>query len=109
MKERSTLRRAQQTAMSRFTLRFSDSIVERQFREFDNRAAVGRARFCLVLFFVISIPFLYVDELIHPERVDLLIGLRVVGTATLLGIAALCAWWRSVHRFIQPIACGGVT
>lgn len=108
MKERRNLRRAQETGIARFTLRFSDPIVEQQFREFDNRAAVGRAQFCLMLFFGISIPFLYVDELIHPERVDLLIGLRVVGTVALLGIAALCAWWRHTYRFIQPIACSGV-
>jgi class 3 adenylate cyclase len=108
MKARSNLRRAQETGIARFTLRFSDPVIERQFREFDNRAAVGRAKFCLMLFFGISVPFLYVDELIHPERVDLLIGLRVVGTVALLGIAALCAWWRSTYRFIQPIACSGV-
>jgi len=109
MKARSSLRRAQETGIARFTLRFSDLVVEDAFREFDNRAAVGRAKFCLMLFFGISIPFLYVDELIHPERVDLLIGLRVVGTGALLGIAALCAWWQSTYRFIQPIACTGVT
>jgi class 3 adenylate cyclase len=109
MKERSTLRRVQETGIARFTLRFSDPVVERQFREFDNRAAVGRALFCLLMFFGISVPFLYVDELIHPERVDLLLGLRVVGTLALLGIAALCKWWASTYRFIQFVACGGVT
>jgi len=108
MKTRSNLRRAQETGIARFTLQYSDPTVERQFREFDNRAAVGRARFCLLLFFAISVPFLYVDELIHPERVDLLIALRVIGTVALLGIAALCAWWQPTYRFIQPIACGGV-
>lgn len=109
MKERSTLRRVQRTAMSRFTLRFSDPVVEREFREFDDRAAVGRAQFCALLAFGLSIPFIYVDELIDPERLDLLLVLRAVGTISLLGVAALCTWWRHAYRFIQLIACGGMT
>lgn len=109
MKARSNLRRAQEMGMARITLRFSDPVVEDEFCEFDNRAAVGRAYFCSLLAFAISIPFVYVDELIAPERLDMLIGLRVIGTVALLGIAALCRWWANTYRYIQFIACAGVT
>ena len=94
--------------MGRLTLRFSDPEVEAAFREADNRAAVGRARFMTVLAFMLSLPFAWLDLVLSPHYLGVLLVLRTIGSVALLAIAAMTMWWPSVHRHIQFVACGAL-
>ena len=94
--------------MRRLTLQFSDPDVEAAFRDADNRAAVGRARFMTLLAFVLSLPFGWLDLVLSPDYLGVLIILRAIGSVALLAIAALTIWWPSVHRCIQFVACGAL-
>ena len=94
--------------MRRLTLQFSDPDVEAAFRDADNRAAVGRARFMTLLAFVLSLPFGWLDLVLSPDYLGVLVILRAIGSVALLAIAALTIWWPSVHRCIQFVACGAL-
>jgi class 3 adenylate cyclase len=94
--------------MSRLTLQFSDPEVETAFRDADNRAAVGRARFMTLLAFVLSLPFGWLDFVLSPNYLGVLIMLRAIGSVALLVIAAMTMWWPSVHRHIQFVACSAL-
>jgi class 3 adenylate cyclase len=94
--------------MSRPTLQFSVPEAETAFRDADNRAAVGRARFMTLLAVVLSLPFGWLDFVLSPQYVGVLIILRIIGLTALLSIAALTLWWPSVHRHIQFVAGGGL-
>jgi class 3 adenylate cyclase len=94
--------------MGRLTLQFSDPEVEAAFRDADNRAAVGRARFMTMLAFVLSLPFAWLDLVLSPHYLGVLLTLRTIGSVALLVIAALTVWWTSVHRHIQFVACGAL-
>jgi class 3 adenylate cyclase len=94
--------------MSRLTLQFSDDEAETAFRDADNRAAVGRARFMALLAFVLSIPFGGLDFVLSLDHIELLLGLRLIGVVALLTIVGATTWWPSVHRYIQLITCGAI-
>lgn len=89
-------------------LTFDDFETEREFRDLDDRAAVGRARFTGILAVILSLPFSAVDLLIDPHSAGLLIGLRTTALAGFLALVALSVWWRSAYRSIQWVA-GAVT
>jgi hypothetical protein len=59
-------------------LTFDDFEVEREFRDEDNKAAVGRARLTAILAIVLSLPFTVADLLIAQESAWLLVGIRIV-------------------------------
>lgn len=94
--------------MSRLTLQFSDPEVEAAFREADNRAAVGRARFMALLALILSLPFAWLDFLLSPDYLEVLVWLRALGFLALVGIIAVTTWWPSAHRHIQLMACGAM-
>lgn len=104
-----SLPRAERSRMRRLTLRFSDPDLEQEFRRADNRAAVGRARFCALLAFALSLPFGSLDIFVAPAHMERLVILRTLGCVALLSIAGLATWWRPAHRVIQVIACVGMT
>lgn len=108
MKTADDLRGPRKIATSRWTLRYNDPEVDAAFIDFDNREAVGRARFCSLLAVGLSIPFAFSDALIAPGNLDDLVVLRIIGVVSLLAIAALTTWWGSTHRYIQFIACAGM-
>ncbi|HUS23221.1 MAG TPA: adenylate/guanylate cyclase domain-containing protein [Aeromicrobium sp.] len=92
--------------MSGSTLQFSDPEVEAAFRDADNRAAVGRARFMALLAFVLTLPFGALDFLLSEQYIHVLVVLRTIGLFALLAIVAAASWWRSAHRHIQLLTCG---
>ena len=87
-------------------LAFDDFEVEREFRDEDNRAAVGRARLTAILAIILSLPFAVTDLLIARESAWLLVGIRFMALAGFLALIAGSFWWKSAHRHIQWIACG---
>jgi class 3 adenylate cyclase len=95
-------------AMNRLTLQFSDREVETAFRDADNRAAVGRARFMALLAFVLSIPFGWLDFVLSLDHIDVLLWLRLIGLMALLTIVGTATWWPSAHRYIQLITCAAI-
>ena len=109
MKIRSELpQAAAAVGMSRLMLQFSDPEVESAFRDADNRAAVGRARFMALLAFLLSIPFGWLDLFLSPDDISVLFVFRAIGLVALLAIAVTTTWWPSVHRHIQLVACGAL-
>jgi class 3 adenylate cyclase len=99
-----SLPRTRAVGIERF-LTFDDFEVERDFREEDNRAAVGRARFTAILAIILSLPFAVADLLIGREVAGLLIGIRMLALIGFLALIAVSLWWRSGYRYIQWIAC----
>jgi len=95
--------------MDRLALQFSDPEAEADFRDADNRAAVGRARFMALLAFILSIPFGALDFVIGVHYVDVLFWLRAIGLLALLLIVVAATWWASAHRFIQLLTCGSLS
>ncbi len=87
-------------------LTFDDFEVEQDFRDEDNRAAVGRARLTAILAIILSLPFSVADLLIARESAWLLVGIRITAMAGFLALVAASIWWKSAYRYIQWIACG---
>jgi class 3 adenylate cyclase len=87
-------------------LTFDDFEVERDFRDDDNLAAVGRARFTAVLAIILSLPFAVVDLLIAEDSPWLLVGIRVLALSGFLALIAASIWWKPGYRHVQWIACG---
>ena len=87
-------------------LAFDDFEVERDFRDEDNRAAVGRARLTAILAIILSLPFALTDLLIARESAWLLVGIRITALGGFLVLIAGSIWWKSAYRHIQWIACG---
>ncbi len=87
-------------------LAFDDYEVERDFRDEDNRAAVGRARLTAILAIVLSFPFSVTDLLIARESAWMLVGIRITALGGFLLLIAGSIWWKSAYRHIQWIACG---
>jgi class 3 adenylate cyclase len=87
-------------------LTFDDDEVEREFRDEDNQAAVGRARFTAYLAIVFTIPFAAADLLIGREAAGFLVGLRALALIGFIALIVWSRWWRSGHRYVQWIASG---
>jgi len=87
-------------------LAFDDFEVEREFRDEDNHAAVGRARLTAILAIVLSLPFAVTDLLITQESAWLLVGIRVMAVVGFFALIAAAMWWKSAYRYVQWIACG---
>ena len=87
-------------------LAFDDFEVERDFRDEDNRAAVGRARFTAVLAIILSLPFAAADLLIGREAAGFLVSIRMLALLGFLALIAGSFWWESGYRHIQWIASG---
>lgn len=103
----STLPRLSAVGIERY-LTFDDWEVEREFRDEDNQAAIGRARMTAALAIILSVPFVTADLLIAQDSPWLLVGIRVLALAGFLALVALSVWWRAAYRYIQWIA-GGAT
>jgi class 3 adenylate cyclase len=87
-------------------LAFDDFEVERDFRNEDNQAAVGRARLTAILAIVLSLPFATVDLLIAQQSAWVLVGIRAMALGGFLALIAVSMWWKSAGRHVQWIACG---
>lgn len=92
--------------MRRGLLSFADRTAERAFLEEDDRSAVARARTCLLLALVMSLPFLAMDIALSRDGRPVVVALLLGGTGVLGAVAAVTTRWPRADRWIQLLVTG---
>ncbi len=92
--------------MMRGVLSFADRAAERAFLEEDDRSAVARARTCLLLALVMSLPFLAMDVALSRDGRPVVVALLLGGTGVLGAVAAVTTRWPRTDRWIQLLVTG---